>query len=301
MSELGMLTVYTPIRKVESVSDPKRTLAARLELLTTWKRTIQVTLLLYTLLATTACMALTREEAADALDEAKMLSAAATMIGVTERWSENFTIGEGAAAGLENIRSFYESQLACADVNLSNSKLIVEYGVNGDCLYQGMRFTGTHEITLTINSASEVVVDHSWINLSNGMMSVDGTATVSWKGGEDPSRDVTHDLSWIRLEDKREASSTGHRVQKPLSGGIEEGFSVSGNVEWRGESGAWELEIGDVEMRWVDTVPQAGSYILETPYAKTLSLEFIRTKPTMISVEVSSGARSFDIEVATPE
>ena len=53
-----------------------------------------------------------------------------------------------------------------------------------------------------------------------------------------------------------------------------------------------------VEMRWADPVPQAGSYTLETPAGKTLSLGFSRVDADTISVTVTGPrGRSFSFNV----
>ena len=80
----------------------------------------------------------------------------------------------------------------------------------------------------------------------------------------------------------------GDRVQKPLAGGIAEGFMVDGSRSWTGHMGrTWDLAIDSVEMRWADPVPQAGSYTLESPEGKTLSLSFSRIDSDSIEVTVT--------------
>jgi hypothetical protein len=142
------------------------------------------------------------------------------------------------------------------------------------------------------------VVDHVWDGLSNGKVSVDGSATVEWDF-ENKSRHVVHEASWKRLSDGRSGEGSGDRVQQALAGGIREGFSVNGERHWKGQEGNWDLDIDGVEMRWIDPVPQAGKYTLDTPYDKQVSVEFERASATAISVTVTGPRRSFDFRVTT--
>lgn len=252
-------------------------------------------------LAAVGCGYLTREEAKEAVEEAQLFSEAATLIGNTVEITENFTIGGAVSDAAANLGEFYASQLPCAETTLAANTLLVEYGVNGDdCTHKGMTFSGTHEVTISLSDEEEVVVDHVWTDLDNGKIKVSGTAQVTWKGGDDPSRRVVHDLLWTRLTDGREAQGTGDRVQEPLDGDLSEGYTVTGDAQWRGESGTWELRIKGGEIRWRDPVPQAGIYELETPFDQDLTLEFRRSDTQTIDVIAQSGPREFEFSVDTP-
>jgi hypothetical protein len=181
-------------------------------------------------------------------------------------------------------------------VSLSDSTLTVEYGVNGACEYRGQVYRGSHSITVSRNDEADVTVDHVWQNLRNEEVEVNGAATVTWSLA-DPSRRVQHELSWERLSDGRTGVGSGDRIQRPLEGGIDTGFSVDGTRHWSGKSGEWDLSINDVGMRWVDPVPESGSYSLDTPFDKQVTLTFDRVDATTIKVNVSGGNKSFDFDV----
>jgi len=93
---------------------------------------------------------------------------------------------------------------------------------------------------------------------------------------KDPSRHIVHELTWTRVADGRTGEGSGDRVERPLAGGIEEGISINGTRKWTGKRGEWNLDIDHIEMRWVDSLPQAGSLVLTTPKDKTITLEFDR-------------------------
>lgn len=239
---------------------------------------------------------LTRAEASEALEESKLSTQAASLTSGSVELTTNFTIGGAVEAAADELRTFYEKQLPCAAVSLEGNTLRVDYGVNGTCLYRGQLYRGSHSVTVSRNDDDDVVVDHVWQNLRNDEVEVNGTATVTWSL-DDPSRHVQHELSWERLSDGRTGVGSGDRIQRPLDSGIETGFSVAGTRHWRGQSGDWDLSINDVEMRWVDPVPQAGSYALDTPFDKQVTLAFDRVDDTTIKVTVSGGDKSFDFDV----
>lgn len=256
--------------------------------------------LAFTLLALSAfgCrqQRLTRAEASEALEESRLSTQAAALTSGTVEITTNFSIGSAVEAAADELRSFYAAELPCAAVSLEGSTLSVAYGVNGECLYRGQVYRGSHSVTIARNDENEVVVDHVWQNLRNEEVEVNGTATVTWNL-DDPSRHIQHELSWQRLSDGRTGVGSGDRIQRPLAGGIETGFSVVGTRQWRGESGTWDLSINEVEMRWVDPVPQAGSYSLDTPFDKQVTLAFDRLDDDTIKVTVSGGDKSFDFDV----
>ena len=108
------------------------------------------------------------------------------------------------------FRNFIETQLPCAEITLTAGRLEVEYGVNeGNCTYRGHEFSGTHTIEVEKNDEGDVVVNHEWTSLSNGVLRVSGTATVTWDL-QNPARHVVHQLTWTRIADGRtgEGSAT---------------------------------------------------------------------------------------------
>lgn len=257
-----------------------------------------VVLFVVALAALGGCTALTRAEAAEALDEAGLAAEASALVSGTVEIGTEFTIGDAAAAAADELRTFVEAQLPCAEATLDGPTLTIVYGATGRCLYRGQAYTGSHSITVMRNEMDDVVVSHEWDRLANDRVEVSGSATVTWSAA-DPSRHVVHELTWTRLSDGRTGVGSGDRIQRPLEGGLLEGFSVEGTRAWEGDAGRWDLAIAGVEMRWIDPVPQAGSYMLTTPANKLLSLAFSRQDSTTIQVTLASGARSYDFDVVT--
>ena len=240
---------------------------------------------------------LTVSQARQALDEASVASQAEALTQNEVEISTNFTIGDAVQTAAQNLRDFIASQLPCAAITLNNATLSIEYGANpGNCTYRGQTFSGKTSVTIARNDSGDVEVQHHWDGLSNGKVSVTGDATVTWSLANE-TRHVVHTATWTRVSDGLTATGSGDRTQEPLAGGITEGFQVDGSRSWKGQSGQWDLAIDGVQMRWVDPVPQAGSYTLGTPFEKSLGLSFSRVNANTIKVTVTNGNRSFHFNV----
>lgn len=241
---------------------------------------------------------LTWEEAKIAAEESALSSQAENLTAVSVELATDFTIGGAVEAAAEEIRTFVASQLPCAEVTVALGRVDVEYGAKpGSCTYRGHTFEGRHSITVARNHAGEVVVDHEWDDFTNGFLTVSGTATVTWSF-DDPSRHVVHELTWTRLSDGRTGKGSGDRIQRPLDGDILQGIVVDGSRRWVGKSGTWDLSINQVEMRWIDPVPQSGSYSLDTPFDQAVSLSFRRVDEATIEVTVSGGRKDYEFRVS---
>jgi hypothetical protein len=241
----------------------------------------------------------TRAEAQEALEESNGTTAADSLASASIEISTNFTIGGAVEAAAGEVRTFVRSQLPCAEITLEGAMLTVEYGVNpGNCTYRGHEFTGTHAITVEANEMSQVHVHHEWTAFSNGVIMLDGTADVTWDF-EARSRHVSHHAEWTHLESGRTGVGEGDRTQTPLAGGLAEGISIAGTRSWTGARGRWDLAIDDVQMRWVDPVPQAGSYTLVTPKEKTVKLGFERVDADTIAVTLTGpNGRAYTFNVS---
>lgn len=240
---------------------------------------------------------MTSAEALDALNESNVSSQAAALTSSSVEISTNFTIGKAVGEAARELRTFIGSQLPCAEITLADATLTIKYGAKpGNCTYNGHTFSGTHSITVSKNDDAQVLVDHTWTDLSNGIVKVSGTAHVTWDL-DDKYREVQHDLTWTRIADGRTGHGKGDRKQTPLAGGLAEGIQVDGSRSWEGNAGKWDLAIEGVQMRWTDPVPQAGTYRLATPKNRSISLSFSRVDASTIQVTVSNGDKSFKFNV----
>jgi hypothetical protein len=248
------------------------------------------------LLGTQACKQpaeMTTAEALQAVQEASASGDAENVTSGSIEITTDFTIGQAAENAALEIRTFIESQLPCALITVSGAKLSVEYGAKaGTCTYKGNTYSGKHDITVSKNDMSNVVVNHVWTKLSNGRMEVSGTAEVTWSAA-DKTRHIVHEMDWTRLSDGKTGTGSGDRTQRPLEGGLVEGFQVDGSRSWEGAGGQWDLQIEGVQFRWIDPVPQAGTYSLVSPKDKTITMTFSRVDDDTIDVTLKSGEKTF--------
>jgi hypothetical protein len=251
----------------------------------------------------TACprereQALTLDQATQALEESTAASEAEGLTSASVDISTHFTIGQGLEAATAELGSFIVSQLPCAELSLDAGTLTVEYGVNpGNCSYRGRELSGMTKLTVARNDAGQVEVEHEWLELSNGFVSLNGSAHVTWDGAA-KTRRVQHDATWTHLGSGRTAHGSGDRTQSALAGDITQGIQVDGSRSWQGERGSWELAIDGVQMRWADPVPEAGTYTLSTPFDKDIAFGFSRVDDDTIRVTVTGPKRSFSFTVS---
>lgn len=240
---------------------------------------------------------LTTAEASQALEEAKVEGEASNLAASSIEISTSFTIGQAVETAAAEIRDFVTAQLPCAKIDLMGATLSVEYGaLAGNCTYKGLTYSGKHTISVAKNDMGGVEVDHVWTDFSNGRVKVSGTATATWSF-EDKSRHVVHTLDWTRISDGMTATGSGDRTQTVLEGGLGEGIQIDGSRSWESAKGKWDLGINGVQIRWVDPVPQAGTYTLATPAGKALTMTFSRVDDVTIKVTVGNGSKSFDFDV----
>lgn len=240
---------------------------------------------------------LTTAEASQALEEASIEGEASNLTSSTIEISTSFTIGQAVETAAQEIRDFVTSQLPCAKIELTGAKLSVEYGaLPGSCSWKGLTYSGKHTISVMKNDMGDVQVDHAWTDISNGRVKVTGTATVTWSL-EEKSREVEHDLTWTRIKDGKTANGSGKRTQTVLEGGLIEGIQIDGSRSWESGGKTWDLGISGVQIRWVDPVPQAGTYTLSTPAGKALTMTFSRVDDATIKVTVKNGEKGFDFDV----
>jgi hypothetical protein len=241
---------------------------------------------------------MTQAEARDAMDESAVESQASALTTNSVEITTNFTIGKAVTDAAAELKTFIASQLPCAEITLANATLTVTYGAkSGNCTYRGNTFSGQHIVKVEKNE-DDIIVDHEWKDLSNGKVKVSGTAHVTWSF-DDKTRHVEHDLTWTRLSDGRTGHGTGDRTQRPLAGGLAEGIQVDGSRTWTGPRGKWDLAIQGVQMRWVDPVPQTGTYRLASPKGRSLELTFTRVDEDTIEVKIKNDTREFKFNVTS--
>ncbi|MFO0618637.1 MAG: hypothetical protein U0414_38955 [Polyangiaceae bacterium] len=237
-------------------------------------------------------------EALTAVDESATASQAAGLAEGTIEIATDFTLGGALKDAALQIKSFIGAELPCATVTVADATLTVSYGTQAvGCTWHGQTITGTHSITVQKDDMNAVLVHHEWTDLSNGRVSVSGSADVTWDATA-KSRHIVHELDWTRLSDGRTGKGTGDRTQTALGGDWKAGVSIEGQRTWDGKSGHWSLAIEGVDWRWQDPVPEKGTYALTNPENKELTLDFERVDEDTIHVTLTGAKRDFEFDVS---
>ncbi len=198
----------------------------------------------------------------------------------------DFTIGDGLASAAQRIRDLVASQIPCSTISSpSADTLVIDFGtLDDECEFRGRTFAGVVSLTVTPGT-DNVVVEHDYSGITDGVVTLDGHATVTWTDGQ---RHIVTDFDFDGRRGRFHASSD--RTQTRI-GGPGEGVRLNGVRDWSGPNGAWHLDIDDVEVRAIDPVPQDGSYVLDTPRGREITLSFERIDENTIEVTVSGGRR----------
>jgi hypothetical protein len=226
----------------------------------------------------------------EALDEVVLEGQGQAVENEIVEITTDFTIGEGVAQAAQALRDAIASQIPCSTVTVADDTLTLDFGgLEDDCVYNGHTFAGVVIVTIRHDAASDTLtVDHTYEDLSNGVVTLNGSKVVDWS---DQTRHVVTDLEVERAGKTARTSSDRTQTLLDPDAGLAGGIEINGERRWDNDRGAWELAIDGVELRWIDPVPQAGSYTLKTPRGKTAVLGFARVDDDTIAVTLSGGRK----------
>ena len=233
---------------------------------------------------------LTWEEAKAALEEGASAGRVETFTGGVVEISTGFTLGQAAEDAAEELRGFLESQVPCSTVTRSGFTVTMDFGTLDDqCTWNGRTYAGVTRMTLRSVEDGQAVVEHEWVGMTDGLITLDGGAEVTWDGVA-RTRQVVHEVRWTD-ETGAVREGSGDRIQRLLDEdqGLQGGIQVDGERSWTGPTGDYLLDIAAVEMRPQDPVPQEGEYQLTIPSGKTATLAFHRLDADTIEVVLSGG------------
>lgn len=270
-------------------------------------RSFATTCLLAASVLSSACLekeeALTKEEAQEAVTSAELSSSAQALTLDVIEVSTKFTIGGAVKNAARELRDALASQVPCSTLSIDGPTVTIDFGTLEDqCQFNGHTYAGIAKISVMRTEMKELEVFHEWQGLSNGKISLDGWARVTWSGTE-RTRHVEHEIDWTSTERQGVLHAEGDRTQRLIdeSLGLRGGIVIDGTRDWSLEDGRdFHADIEGVEVRGQDPVPQAGSYTVTNPKGKTLTLEFERISDTKIRVTATGPrGRSFKIDVVS--
>jgi hypothetical protein len=245
------------------------------------------------------CSPLTEGEAQVTVAEAQLAAEAEALVAGSVALATSFTLGGDTSAGAADLAMRVEAALPCAGVSVDGATLYVEYGARpGACAFGGQTYAGSQAITLVATAPDAAVVELAFDGFHDEAVSVDGSATVTYASAS-AARRVVGTLTYTRLADGRTATGSGDRTHAQFED--LDGFEATGTRTFDTERGAWTLTFDGARMRFVDPVPEAGRYVLDTPFGERVELEFHRAESAKIEVVAESGSRTYDFEVTTTE
>jgi hypothetical protein len=237
---------------------------------------------------------LTLEEARTAVVEVN--GSAAGDVATTDliAVSTDFSIGGRIADALDTIADFWESQEACTTVSVEGDTITLDFGSLDDaCEFGGHTYAGIDTITVLGVVDGEQRVEHEWNQFTNGNVTLDGKAVVTWSASEKTRHVVTDyvlaDFVEGEIVEVHGDHETGRLVDDlPVREG---GFTLEGSRDWTSTSGDWSLDMYDLELMMTHATPQAGSVAVTRPNGKTLMIAYSRVDDdtTMATVTGSSG------------
>jgi hypothetical protein len=233
-----------------------------------------------------------------AVDESVATGEAASLEEGVIEITTDFTIGQGLQDVAGHIRGLVESQIPCSTVESPDANtLVIDFGATGDmCEYNGRTYGG--KVTLAYEVTGDTInVQHAYDGLTNGRVTIDGEASVTWRptGTNGLSRHIVSsiDLSGPRGDFHSDADRT-QTFANPGSGV----FEVEGSREWSGPRGdgsaTWEATI-DIDF----AVPIAGSAEVHTPRGSTFDLSFDLIDGDTVEIRVTGGRKDRVFHVTT--
>jgi hypothetical protein len=230
-------------------------------------------------------------EVQDALQASMTATKVGELTGEIVEITTDFTLGQAVADAADELAAFLQSQVECATVTLEDATLTIDFGSLDDaCSYNGHTYAGVAVVTVERAAEADVLVHHEWIGLTNGEITLDGSADVAWTL-DDATRQVDHDVLWSDAEHS-DVHSTGSRLQSGIDGDWMEGIVIDGERAWTVDGATYALSIDAVQWRWDDPVPESGAYGLTIPSGKHADLWFERVDEDTIAVTLEGGRRT---------
>lgn len=206
----------------------------------------------------------------------------------------SFTIGQGVEAAVEEVRELVASQIPCSTVSVQPGHLSIDFGELSDsCLHRGRTYAGAVSVDFE-RRADVFLVSHSYAGFTNGVVTLDGTADVTWTGS---TRTISTDLSFESDDDTLDVQAERTQVFSVCAGIEAICVSIDGQRQWHNAAGDWDMSIDGVALRSIDPVPESGTYSVTTPQGKDVAMTFERVDQDTIAVVVSGGRHEFAFHV----
>lgn len=192
----------------------------------------------------------------------------------------------------DRMHALIASQIPCSTITtVGEDTLVIDFGtLDDECTFRDRTWAGVVTIAYA-SEADAVVATHDFDGITDGRVTIDGSATVTRTG---ESRHIVTDFTFDGPE--RGFTVKSDRVQTPLDG--DEGVHIDGTRDFAGEHGERHVDIEGVEVRRGDSVPQAGSFAITRGDGRELTMSFARIDDETIAVTVDGpkGERVFEVD-----
>jgi len=184
-----------------------------------------------------------------------------------------------AAASLERALVQYP----CVDVVRTGASLSVAFSATLYNTYCGtgagggqIPVSGEETITFLQADGLNTSVDHAWKAVSNGYLTIDGTAHVTTAVTPyGSSQHVVNTLSWVRTSDGKSGHGQDDRTS-PVTSLTDQAILPTGLRTWESDAGAWEMRPIDARLQDATTqLPFVGSFAVVTPERRALTFSVL--------------------------
>jgi hypothetical protein len=252
------------------------------------------------------CGRVSREDAEDALDQAALATQAQLLMDTI------VALGEGAPrtvtpeSAARALAAQLDRLIDCADASAEADKVLVDFGTpDRPCEFGGRALSGCAELRILENTAERLVIDHYWVqgartvchedDFSDGALTVDGTATVTWTGPPGARDIVQHDVVWRPTQSGRTVAATG--TLSAAAQGDAGALRLTGSQTWATEGADWQLESVDILVAPDDFLPTEGTHVVTNPAGEPISIRYSRSEDGHTTVAVEGGGSSFSFDV----
>ncbi|MEZ4267247.1 MAG: hypothetical protein R3F39_12785 [Myxococcota bacterium] len=256
-----------------------------------------------------ACGQVSREDAEDALDQAALAVQAHALMATVVELGKATEAGVPVESAATNLGAAIGRRVTCATTTVTGDTVLVDFGTAArPCTYSGHTLSGCAQLRVLESTADTVVIDHYWLtgsrtdchedDFSDGAMTVDGTATVTWVVATKRREIVQHDIVWRENTSSRTSSATGALAETDLAPPT--GVRVDGTQTWMTEGASWQLDSSDVALAFDDYLPSAGTHVVTNPSGARITIRYTRSDPALTRVDVSGGGSDFSFDVYEP-
>ncbi len=256
-----------------------------------------------------ACSQVSREDAEGALDQAALAVQAHALMATVVALAAPTQTGVPIPTAATRLASTIQRLVACATTTAAGDTILIDFGAAArPCLYAGRTLSGCAQLRILANGADTLVIDHYWVagslrdchgdDFSDGAMTVDGTATVTWDLTTARRDILQRDLVWRANSTTRTTSAAGALAEQDLE--PKTGVRVDGAQTWTTEGADWQLQSTGVTIGFDDYLPSAGTHVVTNPSGDLITLEYTRTDEGHTRVRVHGDGADFSFDVFAP-